>query len=483
MKRPLASLSAWSALVASLWLMAEAPTLAGQLDTAERPAAASLVGLSAREALDEGDRLWGEDLRGDARQAWLTARDLAQDSDPAVVAQAQLRLLLVSGNLGLAVHGPRADRAIRDCSTRDPWCDVAIAERELMLRQLGLPWSEEVTTAALDRAEPGLAGPVLARRAWMGRVPVEELRQHEDELDSLGLVLARRGGWPAGPGTWVLGLGVAGASGQGAGAGLRLVHPDLGWTRNYLELEGSLTTRGAAALQARLVLPGRRTAFLASGLRAQHLVQDTWDADTQIGTERATIAVATVSPGLRLGSRASVWLGPLGRVDAVGDEVIQGHGAFGGLRWRPAEAWTLTLSSELSAVGSEHLGTRAELGWVHARGASGPAAQVLGQWVPWSTGPAWRLPTAGGGQVLRHGPAARFRDEALAAATFEWRQAVAGPLVIVPFLEGAWVDGLHGGGGLGLRLALPPRPHNTLRIDAGYGDGGFGLSLGWGERF
>ena len=53
----------------------------------------------------------------------------------------------------------------------------------------------------------------------------------------------------------------------------------------------------------------------------------------------------------------------------------------------------------------------------------------------------------------------------------------------VAFLEGARIDGWHGGAGLGLRLRLPPRPNNTVRLDVAFGDGGLGISAGWGEAF
>jgi hypothetical protein len=65
----------------------------------------------------------------------------------------------------------------------------------------------------------------------------------------------------------------------------------------------------------------------------------------------------------------------------------------------------------------------------------------------------------------------------------------AGALSLCPFAEGAWIQadgeapGLHGGLGLGLRLALPPRPTNLLRLDAAWGDAGLGISAGWGQPF
>ena len=44
-------------------------------------------------------------------------------------------------------------------------------------------------------------------------------------------------------------------------------------------------------------------------------------------------------------------------------------------------------------------------------------------------------------------------------------------------------DVVHGGVGAGLRLRLPPQPNNTLRLDIGYGDTGWGFLLGVQEFF
>ena len=438
-------------------------------------------GVSHRPALDEGDLAWAGGERGEARSAWRVA---ASSQDPAVRAQAELRLLLVSGSVGLAVHGPRADAALLQCPVEDAWCDIATAERELYLRQLGLPWSPGRTRTALARAEAALPEVVRTRRVWLGEVDPDELASVPIPPDGLGQGLqAHAGRYPSGPGTWVLGLGVAGASGQGVGGGLRLVHPDLGWKGHRLTAEAGLTSRGAGQLSLRLQTHPQQGAFTVASLRGQRLVQDTWQDGVAVGIEQAGVAVASLALGRQFDSGFTVWAGPMLRADLVNDELIQGHGAVGGTSWRPGPAWRHTLSLELSAVGTGFLGSRLELAWIPTTAGSHPAVQLLGQWVPWSTGPDWRLPTVGGGQVLRSGSVGRLRAEELVAAVVEWRQGVGSALELVPFVEGAWVDGPHGGGGLGLRLKLPPRPNNTLRLDVAMGDIGFGLSVGWGDFF
>jgi hypothetical protein len=55
----------------------------------------------------------------------------------------------------------------------------------------------------------------------------------------------------------------------------------------------------------------------------------------------------------------------------------------------------------------------------------------------------------------------------------------------VAFAEGAWADeaGVHGGVGGGLRLFLPPRPLNTVRLDAAVGTVGWTVTAGVGNAF
>jgi hypothetical protein len=101
----------------------------------------------------------------------------------------------------------------------------------------------------------------------------------------------------------------------------------------------------------------------------------------------------------------------------------------------------------------------------------------------YSKAPVWRSPAYGGGHVLRAAPVGRHRAPLLGAAVVEWRQTVTPLIGLTVFAEGAWSTEWHAGGGLGLRLNLPPRPHNTLRLDIAYGPAGPTLTAGWGESF
>ncbi|MEC8423556.1 MAG: hypothetical protein VX000_07245, partial [Myxococcota bacterium] len=125
----------------------------------------SSAAATERTELDTGDRAWTAGDRPTARDAWRSA---ANSADPAVRAQAEARLLMVSGNLGLAIHGPRAEAALGVCPDEDPWCAIAAADLVLFGRELGVPLplvdAERSARAVMD----DLPGPALARLVWAG---------------------------------------------------------------------------------------------------------------------------------------------------------------------------------------------------------------------------------------------------------------------------------------------------------------------------
>ena len=435
-----------------------------------------LGGADGRAALDQGDHAWGEGARGQARAAWRSA---AKDRDPAVRAQAEIRLLQVSGSIGIAVHGPRASRALDACPDRQPWCLVAAAELELMARGLGLPGDLDRAELLLRAAGPALPEPTLARQVWAGSLPASALPP--DPVDPVAQVLADHGGaWPRGPGTWLVGLGVAGARGAGFGGAIRFVHPDLGWTATRLEVEAALSSRLAGGLRGSIQTAGDR--FALASIAALRTRADLYDSDgVMVGEEDSWTTSLAPGLGIRRGLLA-VWAGPLARADRTEGVWLQGHGAFGGIRLGTRSA-SATLRSSASIWDTPHVGLDLDLRGVRHWGERALAGRIFGAWVPYSEAPAWRLPAMGGGEVLRSGPLGRFRGAELAGAVLEWRQPLLPALSAVAFVEGAWLEGPHGGLGGGIRLRLPPQPENTIRVDLGWGDGGLGLSVGWGEAF
>lgn len=451
-------------------------TLAAML-TAGAPARATESDPSAEAALHTGDRAWFEADRRVARKSWSAATETA---DPALRARAEWRMALVSGNVGLIVHGLRGDKALAAC-TDEGRCLLAAAERELLLRAAGYPSDLDRVDVWTEIAGRHFPDDAQSIRVWAGLESVDVLEASEAATpDNLGALLAANGGtFPRGPGTWALGLGVAGASGAGVGGGLVLSHPDVGLRGHRSELSLTATSRGAGQISASITTRG--TSWWTGSLRAQRLVQDRYVNGEPVDTELAGVVLAAVAPGLGDGAWAG-WAGPLARFDAVDHDLIAGHGAWGGLRWRPHRRVGVVASLEASLIGSVHLEPTLDLRWTPATDR-GPAARLVGQQVVASTAPAHRSPTAGGGQLLRSAPIGRFRDDTVAVAVAEWRQPLVARLQAVPFAEAAWVDGLHGGAGLGLRWLAPQGQPGTVRLDLGIGDGGLGLSAGWGQAF
>jgi len=430
-----------------------------------------------RATLDTGDRSWATRDRPAARAAWQAA---AEAADPAVRAQAEARLLLVSGNLGLAVHGPRAERALAVCPETDPWCSLASADLVLFARAVGVPLAVQDAVQAATAASPHLPGPAAARLVWAGAAPPSSLSGHT--LDALGRAVHDAGGvFPSGPGTWVAGLGVLGSSGQGAGGGVRLLHPDIGLAGWRVDASAFVTTRLAGQATVRLRSPG--TWGASGSIQGARLVVDRYNEAGGVRPALVQSTSAALQPAFR-GEHLGLQVGPVVRWDRFRDTVLAGHGASASAAWfRALPSGTLQLGGGLSvAIGDyAHQEVESSVRWAGPEGRL--AAWLHGQAAPWSQAPYWRLPVAGGGQVLRHGPIGRYRDRTLASSVLEWRLRPDATAGAVLFVEGARVDGWHAGAGTGLRLRLPPRPHNTIRLDLAVGDGGVGISAGWGEAF
>ncbi len=429
--------------------------------------------------LDAGDRAWSAGDRGRARACWRAA---AEDPDPAIRAMAEVRLLLVSGNLGIVPHGSRADAALAACPTSEPACALARADYELFLRLVGIPRRKGRAEVAARQALAALPGPATARLVWAGALPVERLA--EVDRDGLGdLLLAHEGRWPAGPGTWVLGLGLAGGSDLGIGPSLSLHHPDLAWRGWRLDAGASFTTAGIGRLGASLVTRGAAPAWTAVGLdlgRVPAAPAAGGSGFTLVDTARAWSLL-----GLRRGPWLA-WAGPAPRIDrpagggpVAGSAAVAGAGFEGPVRLRADAA----LSLDGLASGYDLLVLRSSADLRRDLGPVELAGRVASEALAWGDPPDWRRLGAGSGEVLRTLPYGRWWDDRLAYATGEVRLDLRSWLRGAVFGEVAALDGTHGGAGAGLRLLLPPRPTNTLRLDAALGDGGWVLSGGWGEAF
>ena len=458
---------------------------------------------AARAQVAIGDLAWLHADRGAARCAWRVA---SRAEDPAARAMGELRLLRVSGNLGLAVHGPRADRALAACPVDEPWCRLARADRDLVVRELGMGGDGRQALAEAQELQAVLPAAAAERALWAGADPAEvalppapepsEQGAAADPWAELAAGLREQGGWPAGPGTWMLGLGVVAAPGLGTGPLLRFSHPDLGWRGGQLELEAWFTSLGAGQLRVGLRTRGR--AWLTTGGAAGRVLVPVYDASGRL-LDQGPVLGAQARAGLGLGQgRLQAWAGPLLREDrpAGASTWTPGHGLFGGVG-AVAGPVRATLSSELSLWGPRHLGLVADLRAARPALGGTAALRVVGAAAPLVSSPSWRLPAWGGNEVLRSMPLGRLRAPGLAGLVGEWRHALAGPFGFALFGEGAlaweggaWPGGAsglrpsgHGGGGGGLRLRLPPQPVNTVRLDLAAGDLGWAVSAGWGEAF
>lgn len=476
-----------SLLPRALLLLALAWSGSARATSASSVALISSPGLAL---LSDGDRAWFAGERRVAVGAWRAA---VATGEPAAEAMARLRLLMFTGNWGMAVHGPRIDRALAACPADDPWCKLALVDFHLFAppevgadAQLAAELAGELATE--------LEGPALARLLMLQAEVGSLQRLAALPRDGLGDgLVGSEGEQPPYEGTWLLGIGLLGGPGLGFGGGLHFVHPDLFYGGHRLALEAGGTSRGSMWLAASGASAGR--VFGYGELVASRWVQDLWVDDAAFEW-RVEGAQAALGPGLRL-DHLRLSIGARARWDQVHGQALAGHGpelgvaldhrrGWGASRrgWYAGSAWR----SALSALGSDydHL-----YGMAEARGfLGGPwdsvvAGRLLGSRALLNGAPWYLQPAAGGADILRGAPAGRYRGSSLAAADLEWRRMIAGPLEGALFGCGAWVEGTgwHPGGGLGLRLLMPPRQLNVVRLDLAVSDAGWAVTTGWGEVF
>lgn len=410
--------------------------------------AAEPTGLSHIEA---GDAAWDALDRRSAKEAWTAA---AASPHPAVAAMGEARLLQVSGNLGLLVHGPRLDSALARCPIDSAWCRVAWADSEWFSARIGIP-QDSLPDAIFNNpvSDPTAAQALAQRAAW------------------------RTGQGPRpGPGTWIAGVSPLASTGLGVGAALVWHHPDVGLAGHQASLSAGATASGTV-LASGTFTGGHATHLHAeAGLRRQR-----WAVfDDRTPAVVATSVTATAGPGWR-GESVTGWAAPTVRTDT-------GVGVSAGLAGEVSHSQGLWRAR----VRGEVLGGAGPLGTGQLEVRRGPSTGLAGRlvvqptWRPETT-PLWRAPAWGGGEVVRHGPWGRYRAPLLSAAVIEQRTRSVGVLSGVVFAEtGAMLraaDWWLLGAGAGVRLALPPQPSGTLRVDVGAGTAGVGVSAGWGQAF
>ncbi|MCB9741551.1 MAG: hypothetical protein H6740_02985 [Alphaproteobacteria bacterium] len=446
------------------------------------------------DALSAGDQARCVGDRGEAVRLYQEA---IESGEPPAEAMARLRMLKLRGNWGPAVHGTRLEEAVRQGS--GPWAALAWADYFLFSPPVITGGVEVARTEAQRWASSALLslpGPAAARLFLATGDPVwlERLGQAE-QRDGLGdcLVATEGVGW-ADPGTWFLGVGVAGAPGAGVGGGLVFTHPDLAWSEWRLSTQLAATTRGTALVSLGFRSPGRLYAH-GDALLARTVADYYVDEQRVEFVQRAM--QASLGPGWSW-QRWSLSAGARARWDDVGHGLLAAHGPSAGLSWDHAEGWggsreglygALSASWAIPAL-SDYESLRL---FADARGYLGALKGVTALRLTAAAQLAelddeaffFALPSAGGAELHRGAWAGRYRAPFIATVDLEQRWMLVGPLEGVVFVNAAWVaqDGPHPAGGLGLRLLLPPEAFNVVRLDVAVSDSGWGVYTGFGETF
>ncbi|MES2643754.1 MAG: hypothetical protein V4850_29980 [Myxococcota bacterium] len=452
-------------------------------DAPPDPVSAPTDSLSAPDAalaaLSRGDEAWWRGDRGVAWDAWRVALDAAPGApDPAIAAAAEamarIRLLQLGGSVAPFVHEAKLNRALAACPSSEAWCGIAAADWELFMPPF--TGADPTRVPELLVGSP-LAGPAAARIAVATGDHTALDALPEAALDGMGRGLRATGQrTPPAPGTWVLGVGVGGAPGAGVGVTLRFAHPDLAWKRHRLELLGGADTRGGFSVGGALTTATRPNLLFGAG--ASRAVADRWidgaAAPYALGTARLSAAIA---PQWGL---LGVSVGAFGRVEVYdGTTLLAGPTASVTLGDTTAR---LRLASELDLGGYTYLVVSAD-GRAAPKLAGGTLALRLAATHVPTDAPFYRLPTAGGADLLRGLPAGRFRGDTVLAGQIEYRHPLWGPLHGALFVDGANVAGWHVTAGGGLRIVLPPDRYNVTRLDIGFGPEGWGVVAAWGEAF
>ena len=438
-----------------------------------------LIQIATASSIDLGDRLWCQGDHKAAVKAWAEA---GQSENPAHVAQSHYRRLLSASNLGWAVHGVLGDAALAECPLNDTQCALANVDRELFLSLMGLPadltYAENLATKLL----PHLPAESTARLVWLETVPAESLLEF-DELDGMGECFReqRTGKWDKGPGGAYIGFGLYGGGQLGVGGSMSWTQPNIDRRGGQLQSSIALTTKYAGGLFLSYTSVGDRWIQINGNVQRRPFYRYVDDMPSFHLIESSSLSVR---PGLRW-DKGQAWLGPMTRIEQYTPsdtlEQWKGVGVSSGAMWKPLDTLQLYVTGEYIEWQYHHVRVDGQMMWIHP---SGWASLVEISTSPNTEAPWWRLPTVGGGNVLRTAPAHRWRDEFLPSGVLEYRWKPQNTLGIVLFSELTYAENdLHGGGGVGLRIRMPPQPYNTMRFDIGYGDSGWNVLFGAEEFF
>ena len=434
-----------------------------------------LSSVFASPLIDLGDRLW---CQGDYKEANTHWKEASNSSDPATVAMSHYRRILTASNLGWAVRGVLADTSLDKCALNDPQCALANVDREIFLSFLGLPADLKFANELAYKLLPHIPAAATARLVWFGDVPASALQEIK-VLDGFGECMQQSTTWDRGPGGAYFGFGLYGGGRLGIGGSASWTQPNIDNNGGQLQTSVALTTQKAGGIYLSYTSVGKRWVQVNSSAQRRPFFRYQSTTPTFNLVE---IASAAIKPGWTWDS-GQIWVGPFARIEGVpiGEQDWRAIGLQSGLIWKPYNSLQIRSGIEYTEWNYHHLRMDAQLMWIHK---SGLATLIDFSSTPNTEAPWWRLPTVGGGTILRTAPAHRWRDEFLPAMVLEYRWKPENTFGVVPFAEVAYAnDSLHGGGGIGIRLRLPPQPQNTMRFDIGYGDSGWNILFGAEEFF
>jgi hypothetical protein len=406
---------------------------------------------------------------------------------------AGLRLLHLTGNLSMARLGPGIDQALATC-TEGAWCLLAHADYHLFApAEVGALRVRAIDYA--ERAKADLPGPAAAR-LWMATgedVQLQALSEHA--TDGLGTGFVHSAGKaPETPGAWFIGVGLLGAPGLGYGGAVRYTQPDLFRKAIRLHLEASGTHAGHGGAVLSLQTGGKRFGY--TGATASRAVVGLYDLDSDQLAD--AIVVDSASGWVGLGARYRPhWtaLRFIERVDVVGTTPMRAPTLEFSGGWEQQRGWGASRSG-IAASGSVQRTFRGlggdyplSLAQGSVRGYLPIAGFVIAgrghAEIANASAPFFRLPSAGGADILRGAPYGRYRGAKLGAVDLELRRMLTGPIEGVLFGAAAVVSnwGMHPTAGFGIRLLLPPTRTEGLRLDVGFSEEGWALATGWNEAF
>jgi hypothetical protein len=426
-------------------------------------------------SVSDGDLLWWRGERPLAREEYRAVVEAADDSPEgrAAEAMARVRLLVLGGNLAPFVHEPKLDRALARCPLTVAACRLAHADAELFLPAFtGADPARVATLLARDDT-----GPALARRVVAGEDRARLAGR--DDLDGMGLGIVETGLLrPPNPGGWVLNLGVGGAPGAGVGGLVRFVHPDMFGRAERLDLLVGGDSRGGAYVSTAYTRPRAWQATLLASRAVGDVYVDDVAYVYEVATLRGTAAWLRALPG------CSTQLGAGARADLYDDAWARVAGPFASVTAGSATAWT-RLSADVGLGDYTHASVTTDTRLYPSLAGGTLAVRAMATHVPTDGTPFYRLPGAGGTELLRGEAAGRYRGDTLFGGQAEYRHGIVGPLAGAAFVDTAWVDDWHATVGAGLRLVLPPAEANTTRLEVGWSpeSGSWGVVAAWGEAF